>query len=88
VRLDLFLKRVGLLKRRGLAKEICDAGLVRLDGRVARPGKEIAPGRVVEIDLESERLELEVLALPERNYKKEQGRVFYKTIEHEYKDRY
>ena len=86
--MDMFLKRVGLLKRRGLAKDICDAGLVSLDGRIARPGKEITPGRVIEIDLESERLRLEVLALPERNYKKEQGRVFYRTIEHEYKERY
>jgi ribosomal 50S subunit-recycling heat shock protein len=69
VRLDVFLKRVGLLKRRGLAKEICDEGLVRLDGHVARAGKEVAPGRVVEIDLETERLQLEVLALPAQNYK-------------------
>jgi ribosomal 50S subunit-recycling heat shock protein len=88
VRLDVFLKRVGLIKQRSRAKEICDEGLVSMDGRSAKAGKEIGPGRVVEIDLETERLEIEVLDLPSRNYKREKGQVFYRIIEHEYKDRY
>lgn len=88
MRLDVFLKRVGLIKQRSLAKEICDEGLVSMDGRAAKAGKEVGPGRVIEIDLETERIEIEVLDLPSRNYKREKGRVFYRKIEHEYKDRY
>jgi ribosomal 50S subunit-recycling heat shock protein len=88
VRLDVFLKRVGLIKQRSLAKEICDGGRVSMDGRVAKAGKEVGPGRLVGIDLETERLEIEVLDLPSRNYRREKGRVFYRIIEHEYKDRH
>jgi ribosomal 50S subunit-recycling heat shock protein len=88
VRLDVFLKRVGLIKRRDLAKEICKDGLVTMDGLVAKAGREVTPGRVVEVNFDGERLQIEVVGLPGRNYKKEQGQVFYRTIEHEYKDRY
>ena len=88
MRLDVFLKRAGLIKQRALAKDICDNGLVKMDGRIAKAGKEIGPGRLLEVDLATERLEIEVLDLPSRNYKKEEGRAFYRIIEHEYKDRY
>jgi len=88
VRLDVFLKRVGLIKQRSLAKDICDRGLVKMDGRTAKAGKEVGPGRVLEIDLATERMEIEVLDLPTRNYRRENGRAFYRIIEHEYKDRY
>jgi ribosomal 50S subunit-recycling heat shock protein len=46
VRLDVFLKRVGLIKQRSLAKDICDRGLVSMDGRTAKAGKEVGPGRL------------------------------------------
>jgi ribosomal 50S subunit-recycling heat shock protein len=88
VRLDVFLKRTGLIKQRSLAKDICDNGLVRMDGRAAKAGKEVGPGRLLRIDLATERLEIEVLDLPARNYKKEKGRAFYRIIEHEFKDTY
>lgn len=88
MRLDVFLKRSGLVKQRSLAKDICDNGLVEMDGRIAKAGNEIGPGRLLEIDLATERLEIEVLDLPTRNYKKDKGRAFYRIIEHEYKDRY
>lgn len=88
MRLDVFLKRVGLIKQRSLAKDICDRGLVSMDGRTAKAGKEVGPGRLLEIDLPTERMEIEVLDLPARNYKKESGRAFYRIVEHEYKDRY
>ncbi len=88
MRLDVFLKKVGLVKRRSLAKDICDKGLVKMDGRTARAGKEVGPGRMLEIDLAMERMEIEVLGLPTRNCKKENGQAFYRIIEHEYKDRY
>lgn len=88
MRLDVFLKRAGLVKQRSLAKEMCDEGLVKIAGRPVKAGKEIEAGSVVEIDLETERLEIEVLDLPERNYKREKGLVFYRITEHEYKDRY
>jgi len=39
MRLDLFLKMSRLIKRRSLAKEICDAGCVQINGRIAKAGR-------------------------------------------------
>jgi ribosomal 50S subunit-recycling heat shock protein len=81
LRLDVFLKRVGLCKQRTLAKALCDGGRVRLDGGVARAGKEVAPGRTLEIELKRETLKIEITDLPERNYRKKDGEAFYRMIE-------
>jgi ribosomal 50S subunit-recycling heat shock protein len=80
LRLDTFLKRVGLLKQRRLAREMCDRGRVRLNGITAKPGKEVAPGRTLEIEFKREILEIEVTGLPDRNYRKSDGEAFYKVI--------
>jgi ribosomal 50S subunit-recycling heat shock protein len=37
VRLDLFLKLSRLCPRRSIAQQLCDAGFVLLNGRVAKP---------------------------------------------------
>jgi ribosomal 50S subunit-recycling heat shock protein len=77
----VFLKRVGLCKQRTLAKELCDRGRVRMDGGVAKAGKEVSQGRTLEIEFKRETLKIEVTDLPERNYKRQDGEAFYKVIE-------
>jgi ribosomal 50S subunit-recycling heat shock protein len=77
VRLDVFLKRTGLVKQRTLAKQCCDSGQVTVDGRDARAGKEIGPGAVIAVSTERGTLEIEVVALPQRNYKRRDGEAFY-----------
>ena len=52
MRLDVFLKRAGLIKQRSLAKEICDNGLVKMDGRIAKAGKGIGWQYYCVVDLE------------------------------------
>jgi ribosomal 50S subunit-recycling heat shock protein len=83
LRLDIFLKRVGLIKQRTLAKEVCDRGSVRVDGRKAKAGKEVACGQVIALDLRDEFLEIQVLSLPGRSYKRKGGEAFYRIIDHE-----
>ena len=86
MRLDVFLKRTGLLKQRSLAKTICDRGLVTVDGRVAKAGKELALGMTVALELKLEFIEIEILDLPKRNYKRKDGEVFYRILNHERKE--
>ena len=76
MRLDIFLKRVGLCKQRTLAKELCERGRVRMDGGTAKAGKEVGPGRTLEIELKSETLKIEITGLPGRNYRKKDGEAF------------
>ena len=86
MRLDVFLKKTGLIKQRSLAKEICDRGSVSVDGRKAKAGKEIDCGRVITLDLRDEFLEIEVLSLPARIFKRKAGEECYKVIDREHRD--
>ena len=51
MRLDLVLKQTRIIKRRTVAKEICDAGKVSVNGKVAKPSQEIKEGDVLELKL-------------------------------------
>lgn len=51
MRLDLVLKQTRIIKRRTIAKEICDAGKVSVNGKVAKPSQEIKDGDVLELKL-------------------------------------
>ena len=44
MRLDLVLKHTRIIKRRTIAKEICEAGKVSVNGKVAKPSQEIKEG--------------------------------------------
>ena len=43
MRLDLFLKITRLCPRRSVAQQLCDAGLVLLNGRPAKPSHAVKP---------------------------------------------
>ena len=77
----MYLKRVGLCKQRTLAKELCDKGRVRIDGGTAKAGREVGPGRTLEIELRREALKIEITDLPGRNYRQKDGEAFYRVIE-------
>ncbi|MBU2761348.1 S4 domain-containing protein [Acidithiobacillus sulfurivorans] len=66
MRLDLFLKMSRLLKRRSLAKEICDAGCVQINGRIAKAGAEVKQGDVLTVDIRDRLLRARILRLPQR----------------------
>jgi len=61
----VFLKASHLVRRRALAKELCDEGAVALNGHPARPGKEVAPGDRLRVRLWNKVLEIEVTGIPE-----------------------
>jgi ribosomal 50S subunit-recycling heat shock protein len=51
MRLDKFLKLSRLVRRRTVAKELCEAGAVSVNGKPAKPAQEVAVGDVIEIRL-------------------------------------
>jgi len=63
VRIDKFLKVARLIKRRTLAKEICERGQVTLNSRVAKAGAEVKPGDLITINFGHRRLTVEVVEL-------------------------
>lgn len=54
------MKASRLVKRRTLAKELCDEGAVSVNGRPARAGREVAPGDEVTLNLRNRILSVAV----------------------------
>lgn len=51
MRLDLVLKQSRIIKRRTIAKEICDAGKVSINGKVSKPSSEVNDGDILQLRL-------------------------------------
>ena len=49
MRIDKFLKVSRIIKRRTVAKEVCDGGKVKVNGRVAKAGTDVVAGDELEI---------------------------------------
>jgi ribosomal 50S subunit-recycling heat shock protein len=60
MRLDLFLKTSRLVKRRGQAKALCDAGRVQIDGLPAKAGRQVQVGNRITLNLYRRQLVVEV----------------------------
>lgn len=79
MRLDKFLKVARIIKRRTLAKEVCDGGKVMVNGRVAKAGLEVKPGDQVDLRVGSRNLFFEIVEIKETVPAKEASSL-YKII--------
>jgi ribosomal 50S subunit-recycling heat shock protein len=78
MRLDLFLKQTGLVKRRPIAKAMCDADKIARNGRPAKPGDEVRGGDTLRIQYGVRTVDLEILAVPTGNVGKAQREEFFR----------
>lgn len=51
MRLDLVLKQSRLIKRRTIAKELCGAGRISINGKVSKPSSEVNDGDILTLKL-------------------------------------
>ncbi len=82
MRLDKYLKVSRIIKRRTVAKEICESGRVSINLKVAKASTDIKEGDIIEIRFANNSLKAEVLKLSE-HVKKEDARLMYEIIEGE-----
>lgn len=80
MRLDMYLKVSRIVKRRTLAKEICNGGRVKINGNPARAGKEINTGDELEIRFGQKTTTFEVLSVPERSVSKNAAAELYRIV--------
>lgn len=80
MRLDKFLKVSRVIKRRTLAKEVCDRGQAEVNGRSAKAGTDIKPGDIVSINFGSRKVKLEVVSVKD-NVPAKLAAELYKMIE-------
>ena len=60
MRLDLVLKQSRIIKRRTIAKELCDAGKISVNGKVGKPSTEVPDGAVLELKLGAKLLKVKI----------------------------
>lgn len=77
MRLDLFLKETRLIKRRTIAKEFCERGLVLVNEKVAKPAYEVKEGDKLVITFGNKKVS--IIAHVEPGNKKE--KVSYEQLE-------
>jgi len=83
MRLDLFLKRCCIVRRRSEAKRACDNGIVAVGGQPAKPGRNVRPGERVEIAFVGRFLALDILDLPSGNVSRSDARGYYRVVRDE-----
>ena len=79
MRLDKFLKVSRLIKRRTVANEACDAGRVLVNDRPAKASAQVKAGDVLEIQVGSKSVRVEVLNVQE-TVKKEEAQELYRYL--------
>ncbi len=62
--MDRFLKVTQLIKRRTVAKETAEEGVIKLNGRVAKASAEVKKGDTIEIDMWNSYKLVEVVEIP------------------------
>ncbi len=80
MRLDQFLSRIGVIKRRTMAKEIADKSMIKVNGQKAKPAYEVKLGDVIAV-MGSRPTVIEVLDIPKGSVKKEDREQYFKKIE-------
>lgn len=83
MRLDLFLKKTSLLRARALAKDLCVAGAVSVDGKQAKAGHQVHAGQRIVVELRSRRLEVRVLAIPRGDVARRDAARFVQVLRDE-----
>ena len=80
MRLDKYLKVSRLIKRRSVAADACGASRVLVNGKEAKPAKEVKVGDVIEILYGMNTLRVRVTAISEVTKKAESSEL-YEVIE-------
>ncbi|OPJ55088.1 RNA-binding S4 domain-containing protein [Alkalithermobacter paradoxus] len=80
MRLDKYLKVSRLIKRRTVAKEACDSGIISINGKVAKSSTEVKEGDIIEIRFGSKLTKAKVTEIKEHVLKNE-AKEMYEIIE-------
>ncbi len=82
MRLDLYLKVTRLVPRRSGAGDLCRDGMVEVNGRPGKAGRQVEPGDRIRVRFLSRELAVEVLGLPaKKSVSKVEARTFYTVLE-------
>jgi ribosomal 50S subunit-recycling heat shock protein len=64
MRIDKYLNCVNITKRRAVAEDMCKSGVVSVNGKVAKPSKDVQTGDIITIAYLQKSVKYEVLQIP------------------------
>lgn len=79
MRLDKYLKVSRIIKRRTVAKDVCDGGKVKINGKTAKAGSNVAIGDILEITFGERKLQAKILDVRE-NVKADEAKDLYELL--------
>jgi len=79
MRLDKYLKVSRIIKRRTVAKEVCESGRVSINGKVAKPGTVVNEGDIIEIQFATQVLKARIVNIAS-HVTKENAKAMYEII--------
>ena len=82
VRLDKYLKVSRIIKRRTIAKEVCENGRVIINGKVAKASTDVKEDDVIEITFANKVLKAKIVNISE-HVRKEEAKDMYLILEGE-----
>ncbi len=84
MRLDQYLKDTRIIKRRTVAKSMCDEGFVLIGGRRAKASHEVKVGEEIEIFFKVKKVVYRVTGIPRKNTPKSESHRFYEVVNESY----
>ena len=82
MRLDKYLKVSRIIKRRTVAKEVCEGDRVSINGKIAKPSTVVKEGDIIEIQFANRSLKARIINIVE-HVRKENAKEMYEIIEGE-----
>ena len=76
MRIDKYLKVARVIKRRTIAKEVLDGGLILINGKVAKPSTEVKIGDELILHLGERTLTIKISNVMMNSSKKDAGSMF------------
>ncbi|MDD7362788.1 MAG: RNA-binding S4 domain-containing protein [Peptoniphilus sp.] len=70
MRIDKYLKNARIIKRRTVAKDACDGGRVKINGKTAKAGDEVAVGDIVEVQFGNRKQRVRVVDIKDNVQKR------------------
>ena len=83
MRLDKYLQATGLVPRRERAKQACDAGLIEVDSKPAKPSAEVRVGQQITLKLGMKVSVYEVLQIAERPVARDKREEYRRLVSEE-----
>ncbi|MGB5823078.1 MAG: RNA-binding S4 domain-containing protein [Proteocatella sp.] len=80
MRIDKFLKVSRIIKRRTVAKDASDAGIILINGKEAKPSTKVKEGDILEITFGERKLKVKVMSLKDST-KKDDAMQMYEIMD-------